>query len=243
MVILAFLRHPIQITHKLAGYNSKSFLMFNSSELYQLYRSDSSCVSDASTRICVLFNQDEKEYLRRSGVDCEVTTMEERCRGAENLSSESLEESLLDNICAQTRRAKPKEQTIQPSCTETQTNTAAGVLVCIQIEEAMHLPKYLSGEERLEPISYVTCKLLENELVTGLGAQSVKPNWNFRKELRLEADRLKESCIECVVWRCVGSSIDKTNDLQIGTAKIDTAPLFLGKYKNTFFEKKEFFKL
>lgn len=141
------------------------------------------------------------------------------------------EESLLNNICTQTSRAKLKEQIVQakPSSAETETNTT-GVPLCFQIEEAMHLPKHLSGEERVEPISYVTCKLLEEELTTGLSAQTVKPSWNFRKELRLDSvERLKETCVECIVWRCVGSNADRINDFQIGTAKIDTAPLFLGK--------------
>ena len=209
-------------------------MLFVSSEIYQLYRSDSSCVCDASTRICVLFNQDHEEYLRRSG---DVTTLGdhnyERDQSSESYDeNEDAEESLLNNICTQTSRAKLKEQIVQakPSSAETETNTT-GVQLCVQIEEAMHLPKHLSGEERIEPISYVTCKLLDSELTTGLSAQTAKPIWNFRKELRLDSvERLKETCIECVVWRCVSSKVDRTNDLQIGAAKIDTTPLFLGKF-------------
>lgn len=211
--------------------------------MYQLYRSNSSSVCNSSTRICVLFNQDHDEYLRKSAFGGEDRATIEDCIYEEDQSSESLgennEESLLNNICTQTSRAKLKEKIIQakPSSEEIKTNTT-GVPVCVQIEEAMHLPKWLSGEERIEPISYVTCTLMDNELTTGLSAHTAKPSWNFRKELRLDSvEHLKETCIKCVVWRCVGSSVNKTNDLQIGTAKIDTAPLFFGKsdYLNNFF--------
>ena len=210
--------------------------------MYPLYKSDSSCVCDASTRISVLFNQEE-EHQKHHRRDAKGHHEEDLSKDS---SSNEEENSLLNNIYTQTSRVKLTEQKVQVKAssaekTETDNLSNVGAIVCIQVEEAVHLPKYLSGEERLAPSTYVKCKLLDqDELVTEVAMQTVKPCWNFRKELRLDADRLKkESCIQCVLWRCVGPNPDTANDLQIGIAKIDIAPLFVGKrcnYRENFLD-------
>jgi len=104
-----------------------------------------------------------------------------------------------------------------------------GVQVSVQIEEALHLPTYLSGDEHCIPSSYVTCQLPDNnQLMTSLTSTTIKPKWNFRQELRLDFDKIKGKLIEFTVWRCVGTMVDTVKDIQIGIAKIDTTPLFHG---------------
>lgn len=101
--------------------------------------------------------------------------------------------------------------------------------VCIQIEEALHLPKYLCGEEHLEPEVYVSCQLPEAKVVSTDALKSVKPKWNFRTDVTMDVQVLKEKRFEFKLWRCVQNGKRSSKDLLIGVAEIDTSPLFYGR--------------
>lgn len=140
------------------------------------------------------------------------------------------EESLLNNICTQTSHPKVQEQEVQAKLSNVDAQKDdKKISVCVQIEEALHLPKYLSGEEHFEPNTYATCQLLDQSLVTNLINKSVKPRWNFRRECKIDVQNLRGEFLEFKVWRCIGSTINRNKDLHIGMTKVDTSPLFYGK--------------
>ncbi|XP_066911163.1 C2 domain-containing protein 3-like isoform X2 [Clytia hemisphaerica] len=195
------------------------------SDVSPLFKSDSSCICNASARICILFNQDTESDWKTLHRGAQNTRNKHSDEEDTTLETSKDEESLLNNIC----KTKVNEQNIQtPSMADLSANNK-GVQVSVQIEEALHLPTYLSGDEHCYPSTYVTCQLPDNnQLMTLLASTTVKPKWNFRQELRLDFDKIKGKLIKFTVWRCVGTMVDTVKDIQIGIAKIDTTSLFHG---------------
>jgi len=196
------------------------------SEVYPLFKSDSVSVCDASSRICILFNDTEKrKNTDKLNHSSNITESD-----SEQSDLSDTEESLLNNICTQTSRPKVQEQEVQAKISHAGAQKDdKSISICVQIEEALHLPKYLSGEEQLEPNTYATCQLLDQLLTTKVVTKSVKPRWNFRNECKLDVENLRGEFLEFKVWRCAGTSVNQNKNLHIGLAKIDTSPLFYGK--------------
>lgn len=196
-----------------------------------MFKGGSEDVCDVKSRISILFNYHNDIENLNDGELFPVVIDDD------DISLESDSTEIMHNIETQTsRKSIPSKHSVGIATVQSTANSTSKQSVCIQIEEALHLPKYLAGEEYTEPEVYVSYQIPGAKVISTDAIKSIKPKWNFRENMTMDIQVIKEKRNEFKVWRCVENGMRSSKDLLIGVAEVDTSPLFYGKLKFLFSE-------